>query len=166
MFRPTLEMEYRLWANGSTICLGWHQRKHQNPRHWPFMRGNQSLTGGFPSQRSGNAKSVFILWRFHDRQLDPREHILMKLTRNSNIFSFMKIPFKLSSTIYWLFFGPSMRFTHRDIKKKGHPWQSIIFNAFSWNNYPCCVANITDVYFQSPNWKLLAISLGRSSLSV
>ena len=23
----------------STVCLGWHQRKHQSPRHWSFVRG-------------------------------------------------------------------------------------------------------------------------------
>ena len=47
-----------------TVYSGADQKNIKAPRHWPLWR-NPPVTGGFPSQRASNAKSVSIWWHHH-----------------------------------------------------------------------------------------------------
>ena len=48
----------------STICLGWHKRKHQSPCHWPFVRGIYRCPGDSP-HKGPVTEDVLMSWRHH-----------------------------------------------------------------------------------------------------
>ena len=53
------------WSVDSSVCLAWHQRKHQSSVLLALYERNAPATGGFPSQRTSHVESVSILWRHH-----------------------------------------------------------------------------------------------------
>ena len=93
----------------ATVCLSWHQRKHQSPRSWPFVRGMRRSPVNSPQKGPVTRKmfpydDVIMIRHYYDRCWCFTDCCILGIHSNSRCFH-SKAQFIIYNAMGMLFCG-------------------------------------------------------------